>query len=215
MSRTNGPCGSTSACRRMCRGMGKAQHHRLAGRGRQPVLGRFAQDRRAERIRHDQPGVRWENLAWHVHDRGEEQPVAMQPVLHPFLVGAKIGHRGFYFDNDDFTVAAERDQIGAPAGRQRQFRNHAIAERMQIARRAAGNGQARSAIAARRPATRTRARRGSWPGFQAAAGSTADGTQAYARHALRLRTPLILPRRRDPGKPPPGRRAMPRSRRVR
>ena len=79
------------------------------------MLGRLAHDRRAEGIRHDQPGIRRKNLAGHARDGGEEQPVTMQPILHPFLVGTKIGHRGFDFDDDDFTVAAERNQIGAPA----------------------------------------------------------------------------------------------------
>src|SRR6516225_4577865 len=58
----------------------------------------------------------------------------LSAIIHPFLVGAKIGHRGFYFDNDDFTVAAKRDQVGAPARRQRQFTDDAIAERMKITR---------------------------------------------------------------------------------
>ena len=74
---------------------------------------------------------------------GEEQPIAMAAIVDPFLVGAEIGHRGFYLDNDDFAVAPERDQIGAPARRQRQFADHTIAERVQIARTAAGDGQRR------------------------------------------------------------------------
>ena len=73
-------------------------------------------------------------------DGGEEQPVAVQPVVGPFLIGAEIGHRRFDFDNDDLAVAAERHQVGAPARRQRQFGDHAITERMQIARGAARNG---------------------------------------------------------------------------
>ena len=67
----------------------------------------------------------------------------MQPVIHPFLVGAQIGDRRFDFHDDDFAVAAERHQIGAPAGRQRQFAHDAIAERMQITGGAARDGQRR------------------------------------------------------------------------
>ena len=93
----------------------------LARRRGKPMLGRFAHDRSAESVGDDQPGIRRKNLARHVDDGGEEQPVAMQPVVGPFLVGAEIGDRGFDFDDDDLAVAAERDQIGAPARRQRQF----------------------------------------------------------------------------------------------
>ncbi len=53
----------------------KAQHHRLAPRRHQPVLGRLADDRRAEGIRYDQAGVGRKYLARHIDDRGEEQPV--------------------------------------------------------------------------------------------------------------------------------------------
>jgi len=61
----------------------------------------------------------------------------VQPVVRPFLVGAKIGDRGFYFNNNDFAVAAERDEIGAASRRQRQLADHRVAERVQEARRTA------------------------------------------------------------------------------
>jgi hypothetical protein len=49
----------------------------------------------------------------------KKQPVAMQPVVDPFLIGAKIRNRRFDFHDDDFAITAERHEIGAPAGRQR------------------------------------------------------------------------------------------------
>ncbi len=96
--------------------MRKAQHDGSAPRRRQPVLRRFAHDRRAEGIRHDQADVGRKDLAGHADDGGEEQPVAMQPVFHPFLIGAEIGDRRFDLDNENLAVAARRDQIGAAAG---------------------------------------------------------------------------------------------------
>jgi hypothetical protein len=51
----------------------------------------------------------------------------MQPVVDPFLVGAEIGDRRFDLDDEDFSAAAEGDEIGAAAGRQRQLAHHAIA----------------------------------------------------------------------------------------
>ena len=47
---------------------------------------------------------------------GEEQPVAMQPVVLPFLIGAEIGDRGFDLDDPDFAGGIEGHQIGAAAG---------------------------------------------------------------------------------------------------
>ena len=76
-----------------------------------------------------------------IHVRGEEQPVAMGPVILPFLVGAKIGDRGFDLDDPDFAAGIERHQIGAAAGRQRQFADHAKAMRMQQPRGAARDRQ--------------------------------------------------------------------------
>ena len=85
------------------------------------------------------------DLAGHFDRGGEEQPVAVQPVVHPFLVGAEIGDRGLDLDDPDFAVAAERHEIGAPAGRQRQLAHHAIAERSAAAARCRARPSARSA----------------------------------------------------------------------
>ena len=97
--------------------------------------------RRAEGVGDDQAGVGREDLARDVERGGEEQPVAMQPVVDPFLVGAKIGDRRLDLDDPDFAVAAERHQVGAPARRQRQFAHHRKAQRMQEPRGAARDRQ--------------------------------------------------------------------------
>jgi hypothetical protein len=78
---------------------------------------------------------------------GEEQPIAMPPVIHPFLIGPEIGHRGFYLDNDDFTVAAKRDEVGASARRQGQFTDDTIPEGVQIARGASRDCERRFRLA--------------------------------------------------------------------
>ena len=82
---------------------------------------------------------------------GEEQPVAVHPIVHPFLVGAEIRHRGLDLDDPDFAVAAERHQIGAAARGERQLADAAEAERDAAAARCRAPPRARSAIAGRRP----------------------------------------------------------------
>jgi hypothetical protein len=197
----------------------EAQHDGLAPRRHQPVLGRLAHDRSAEGIGHDQPGVAGKYLARHIDDGGEEQPVAMQFVVHPLLVGAEIGHRRLDLDNQDFAVAAERDEIGAPAGRQRQFAHHRIAERMQKPRGAARYGERgrrlpaidrrsrRQQIDAHRQDSRKRQVRPR-PHFDLTHVTNSD----CATDSISL---VILPCRRAPEKPLPARRAKPRSRRAR
>ena len=57
----------------------------------QPVLGRLAHDGRAEGIGNDEADVGGKNLARHFERGSEEQPVAMQPVIDPLPIGAKVG----------------------------------------------------------------------------------------------------------------------------
>ena len=56
--------------------------------------------------------------------RGEEETVGVQPVLRPFAVDAKILDRGLYLDDPDVALAGQRDEVGAPAGRQAEFGQH-------------------------------------------------------------------------------------------
>jgi hypothetical protein len=65
----------------------------------QAMLGRLGDDRSPEGIRHNQPGVARENVAGHLGRGGKEQPVAMQPVVHPFLIGAEIRNRRLDLDD--------------------------------------------------------------------------------------------------------------------
>ena len=60
---------------------------------RQAMLGRLAMQMRAIGVGDDQAGIVRENLARQILREGEEQPVAMHPVVLPFLVGAQILHR--------------------------------------------------------------------------------------------------------------------------
>jgi hypothetical protein len=102
-----------------------------------PVLGGLTQDRCAEAVCNNETDIRRKNLARHLERGGEEQPVAMQPVIDPPLVGAQIRDRRFDLDDPNLAVGAERHQIGAPAGWQRQFAHHQKSQRMQNPRGAA------------------------------------------------------------------------------
>ena len=57
------------------------------------MLGRLAMQVRAVGVGDDQAGAFRENLARQILCEGKEQPVAMHPVVLPFLVGAQIFHR--------------------------------------------------------------------------------------------------------------------------
>jgi hypothetical protein len=85
----------------------------------------------ARSVGDDEAGVLGENLARHVERGGEEQPVAMQPIIDPFPIGAEIRHRRLDLDNPDFSVGAECDQVGTPTGRERQLAQHRKSERME------------------------------------------------------------------------------------
>jgi hypothetical protein len=109
--------------------------------GGQLVLGRLASEFGAEGIGHDQPGIGREYLARHFDGRREKQPVAVRAIILPFLVGAEIGDRGFDLDDPQFAARSEAHQIGAAAGRQRQFAHHTTAVRVQQPRRTTRNGK--------------------------------------------------------------------------
>src|SRR5262249_49336348 len=123
------------------RGAAEGEQHAPARRRMQPVLGRRAHHLGAERISHDQPGILREDVAGHVNGGGEEQPVAMQAVVHPFRVGAKVGDRGLDLDDPERAVSTERHQIGAPPRRQRQLAHDTMPVRAQEPRRAARDGE--------------------------------------------------------------------------
>ena len=94
-----------------------------------PTIARLAPDAKTivtvvsdaeEAERHSFPGsptirIGGEDIARQISVRGEEQPIAVPPIIHPFLIGAEVGNRRFYLHDDDFTVTAERDQVGPAA----------------------------------------------------------------------------------------------------
>src|SRR6516225_5252342 len=89
---------------------GEGEHHALAGGGMQTMLGCLTEDRCAEAVRNDETDVRRKDLTRHLERGGEEQPVAMQPVIHPLLVRAQIRNRGLDLDDPHLPVAAERHE---------------------------------------------------------------------------------------------------------
>ena len=92
--------------------MREAQRHRSTRCGGDPLFRRLADYRSAECVGNDQAGIGREDIARHLGVRGEEQPIAVPPIIHPFLIGAEVGDRRFYLYDDDFAVTAERDQVG-------------------------------------------------------------------------------------------------------
>ena len=92
--------------------------------GSMPVLRRLAQDFGAIAVRQDEAALLRKDLGRHLGMGGEEEAVGMQPVVRPFAVDAKILDRGFDLDDPDVALPGQRDEVGAPAGRQRQFRQH-------------------------------------------------------------------------------------------
>jgi len=55
------------------------------------VNGCLASELRAKGIGHDEAGVGREDLARYLDRGGEEQAIAMGPIILPFLVGTEIG----------------------------------------------------------------------------------------------------------------------------
>ncbi len=76
------------------RAMRNTQRHHLARRCRQLVLRRVAQTNSPPKPSATISPVSFGKISHGTsHRRGEEQPVAMHPVVHPFLVGPEIGDR--------------------------------------------------------------------------------------------------------------------------
>ena len=95
------------------------------------MLRRLAMQVCAVGIGDDQAGVFRKNLAGQILREGKEQPVAMHPVVLPFLVGAQIFHRRLDLDDPDVAALVQGDQVGAPSRRQWQLADAGKAERPQ------------------------------------------------------------------------------------
>ena len=109
-------------------GVREPEQHGLPRCRRQPVLAGFAQDRRPIGIRQDQPGILGHDLGGNMVGDGEEQPVAMEPVVRPLRVGAEIVDARLDFDDPERPIRRERHDIGPATGRQRQLRDGREAE---------------------------------------------------------------------------------------
>src|SRR5262245_25330922 len=103
----------------------------------QAMLGRLAQKLAAISVSDDQTRVFRKDICRYVRRGGEIEPVAMQPVVGPFLVDAEILDRRLDLDDPELAVVAQRHQVGAAAGGERQFADAGMAERDQQALRAA------------------------------------------------------------------------------
>ena len=73
------------------RAAGEPEHHGLAPRGIQPVLGCLADEIGAEAVGEDEAAILRDELPREVGVDGEIEPVAPLPVFRPFPVGAEIG----------------------------------------------------------------------------------------------------------------------------
>ena len=91
----------------------------------------------AEAIGQNQSGIVGKDRCGHVWRGREKQAIAVQAIIRPFPVGAEILDRRLDLDDPDFAVAAERDQIGAPPGCERQLAHAGKPERQQKPLRAA------------------------------------------------------------------------------
>src|SRR3954451_9687245 len=96
---------------------------------------------RAECVRDDEAGVLRKDITRHLDGGREEQPVAMETIVHPFLVGAEVLDRGLDLDDPDIARAVQRYQVSAPARGQREFGDRREPKLMQQARRAARNAE--------------------------------------------------------------------------
>ena len=130
------------------RGAREGERHALAGRSVQAMLRRLAHEFRPVAVRQNEAGIGGENFQRNVTSGREEQAIAVQAVVAPFLVGAKILDRRLDLDDPDLSVTAERHQIGAAAGKKRQLGDARKAQRQQQALRPARDGERGRRLAA-------------------------------------------------------------------
>src|SRR5205823_10033567 len=81
------PLGVDQAVDPLGRGHRETHRHGFARRRGQAMLGRLAMQVGAVGVGDDQAGILWKYLARQILREGKEQPVAMHPVVLPFLVG--------------------------------------------------------------------------------------------------------------------------------
>ena len=115
------------------RGARECQGDALAGRGVQPVLRRFAHQLGPVAVSENESGVGRKDIERYMLGGGEEQAIAMHPIVGPFLIGAEILDRGFDLHDPDFAVAPEGHEIGAASGHERQLGDAGQSEHYQQA----------------------------------------------------------------------------------
>ena len=96
----------------------------------------------------DQAGVRGHYVNRRVGRNREQQFIAMLAVVRPFLIGAKVGDRGFHLDTDNSRPGVQRDDSRAPPIAQRQFNNGRPALTTQPSARSALDAQSGLRLAA-------------------------------------------------------------------
>ena len=69
----------------------------------------------------DQSSIVWQDLGREIGRDRKEQRVAVLAVLGPLLVGAEVGNARFDFNNPNFAVAADGQDVGATAVAERDL----------------------------------------------------------------------------------------------
>jgi len=76
----------------------------------------------------DESDVNWQEVDWELVIDREEQRVGEVAVFWPFQVGQEVARAGFHFDAGKSTVAAQGQDVGAAAVRQRHLVHRRPAE---------------------------------------------------------------------------------------
>ena len=105
------------------------------------MFGRVAHDLGAVAVRKDEAAFVRKDLGRHARMRGEEEAVAVEPVVGPLTVDAKILDRRLDLDDPDVALPRQRDEVGTPPGRQAEFGQHMRAHGGQQALHAAPHEQ--------------------------------------------------------------------------
>ncbi len=101
---------------------------------------RFTGDFAGVGVGEDQPGIGGQDVRRKIRGDGEEQRIAVLAILRPFLVGAEVGNARLDFNNPNLSVAADGQNVGAPAVAERHLAQAFEVQRSQQALCAAQDG---------------------------------------------------------------------------
>ena len=90
-------------------------------------------------IREDEAGILGEDPERYGLVRRKEEPVAVEPIVRPFPVGAKILDAGLGLDDPDFTCRSDAEDIGAAVGGEHHLGQGRAVEAAQEARDTPGH----------------------------------------------------------------------------